>query len=131
MSEDNFQCDPNGVTFNETAWNNNGVFTDTIKSTYKLANVEANQSGNEVEVFLYNYDLVISKMKSGMQAYANAEDFLARFSEGGINYNAGINQNVLLKVKDNNTVTLIVILTSFVGLTSVGGFFFSRKRKYN
>ena len=130
-SEENFQCDPSGVTFNSSAWANNNMFTEEIKTTYKLANVEANQNGNEVEQFLYNYDHVLTKKNNGIAAYQEAVDFLSRFSEGGINYVSSNSQSKIVKSVNDNNVLVIVTIVSVLGATSIGGYLFLRKRRYN
>ncbi len=130
-SEENFQCDPSGVTFNSSAWANNNMFTEEIKTTYKLANVEANQNGNEVEQFLYNYDHVLNKKNNGIAAYQEAVDFLSRFSEGGINYVSSNSQSKIVKSHNDNNVLVIVTVVSVLGATSIGGYLFLRKRRYN
>ena len=124
MSPTNFECDPNGQTFNDTAWANHSGFTDDLITKYDLANVKANKSGNEVEQFLYNYDIVIWKKINGHGAYANAEDFLGR--EATIKANS-LSKNTV--INDNNTAIMTVVIISFVGITAIGGYLFIRKQK--
>ena len=124
MSPTNFECDTNGQTFNNTAWANHSGFTDDLINKYDLANVKANKSGNEVEQFLYNYDIVIWKKINGHDAYANAEDFLGR--EATIKANS-LSKNTV--INDNNTAIMAVVIISFVGITAIGGYLFVRKQK--
>ena len=126
MSPTNFECDPNGQTFDSEAWSNNSMFTSDLISKYDLAHVKADQSGNEVEQFLYKYDLVIWKMNNGYSAYKDATDFLGRLSLISTS-----NSNQIFRNSDNNTAILIVVLVSFASVTAIGGYFFIRKRKYN
>ena len=113
--------------FNEDAWVDAcAAITDLSDySSYKLNRAVANISGNEIEVFLAKYDNIITK-------FGTAHDWFGRFDEGGINHGSATKVNPLSLLTNNSgTEVAIIVVTSMIGLSAVGGYFFLRKRKEN
>ena len=111
-------------TFDEDAWVDAcAAITDlTDYNSYKLNLAVANISGNEIEVFLAKYDNIITK-------FGTSHDWLGRFDEGGINHGSITKVNSLSLLTNNGTEVAIIVVTSMIGLSALGGFFFLRKRK--
>ena len=121
-------CDASGLSFNVSAWNSLGSdFTSAIINDNKLAYARADQSGNEVEQFLYVYDYVIGKKEAGFAAYSGANDFLGRVASGKIN--SAITTNPLNAVSKSAGTTIAIIVITTVSLAAIGGYFLFRKKK--
>lgn len=122
-------CDASGLSFNVSAWNSLGSgFTSTIIDDNKLAYARADQSGNEVEQFLYVYDYVIGKREAGFAAYSGANDFLGRVDSGKINASSA-RISLIGNITNDINATIIIIVVSLTSLAAIGGYFFLRKRK--
>ncbi|MCQ2802599.1 MAG: hypothetical protein MJ225_02910 [Bacilli bacterium] len=120
-SGDFFKCDPDGATFDGDGWKDVGEVLADYKDTYKLNYARANASGNEVEQFLATYDYVVAK-------YGASYDYLGRIASGKISGSALVNPLVNIIGENTNSVVIIVII-SMISITSIGGYFFLRKRK--
>ena len=125
-----FVCDSNGANFDVIHWNNNSALA-ALKTKYELNKIVADPNGNKVEQFLAMYDYVIGtkKIELGIAAYSSAEDFLGRFSEGGIHYNPAnpmLNKN---GVSNNTAVIATTIIISVISVSTLCGYFLLRKRK--
>ena len=128
FSGDFFECDPDGVSFDSTGWNEVGEVIGEYLDTYKLNYAISNESGNKVEQFLATYDYVIGKKLAGYSAYADADDYLNRVASGKATAVSSSKISSLI-ISNNNNATAIIVVISLVSLAAVGGYFFIRKRK--
>lgn len=121
-----YEWDATCSVFDENAWLNACVALTEITSysSYKLNRAVANESGNEIEVFLAKYDVIVRK-------FGETHDHLDRFAVGGINHGTITKVNPLNTISNNGTEVAIIVVTSMIGLSAVGGYFFIRKRKEN
>jgi hypothetical protein len=112
-------------SFNSGNWSSAGTALKGISgfANYKLERAVGDINGNEIEQFIAKYDIIIGK-------FSTADDFLGRFSAGGINYGSARVVPMINIVGNTNTVAIIVII-SMVSVTAIGGYFFIRKRKEN
>lgn len=115
-------CNYNGgsdlSTWNSTVANG---FTASIISTYHLADARANRAGNDVEKFLSAYDYVVEN-------YGASYDFLGRIASGKV---TPVQQSriVLEGLMSQNAATPVIVIISLISLTTIGGYFFLRKKK--
>ncbi len=122
------QCDyEHGASFNSTTWNNMGSAFSTLKTKYSLARAVADENGNEVEQFLAAYDYVVGTKKPLGGDWASANDFLGRYSSGGINYELA--RTTSSASSNNSGIIAISAIITVITLTAIGGYFFLRKRK--
>ncbi len=119
-----YEWDATCSEFDENAWLDACVALTEITSysSYKLNRAVANESGNEVEVFLAKYDNIVRK-------FGDTHDHLDRFAVGGINHGTITRVNPLNTISNSGTEVAIIVVTSMIGLSALGGFFFLRKRK--
>ena len=119
-----YEWDATCSEFDENAWLDACVELTEITSysSYKLNRAVANESGNEIEVFLAKYDNIIRK-------FGDTHDHLDRFAVGGINHGSITKVNSLNIVSNSGTEVAIIVVASMIGLSTVGGYFFLRKRK--
>lgn len=119
-----YEWDATCSEFDENAWLDACVALTEITnySSYKLNRAVANESGNEIEVFLAKYDNIVRK-------FGNTHDHLDRFAVGGINHGSITKVNPLNIVSNSGTEVAIIVVASMIGLSAVGGYFFLRKRK--
>ena len=87
--------------------------TEIEKNALKSA--VADEHGNLVEQFLWKYDYLVSAGK--------IENFLGRSVTNNVKINS------FLTNMSNDTTTSIIVIISLVSITSIGGYFFIRKRK--
>ena len=107
-------------TFDGASWNEIGELIIGYKDSYKLDLAKADSEGNEVERFLATYDYVVGK-------YGAEYDYLGRISSGVIS----VSKNNSLTFEINQSIdsgTLILVVT-LVTISTLGGYFFIRKRK--
>ncbi len=136
---DSFTCSgvtqehPNGAI---TADNPTAVWTEVAslfgqlspeaRATLKVK--AASEVGDSEEQALARYDLVIRKYGTDTE-HGGYEDFIGRFSEGGINY---VGRNIMGVINSNsNSTATIVIIISIIGISAVGAYFMIRRRKEN
>ncbi len=121
-----YEWDATCSEFDENAWLDACVALTEITSysSYKLNRAVANESGNEVEVFLAKYDNIVRK-------FGDTHDHLDRFAVGGINHGSITKVNPLNTISNSGTEVAIIVVASMIGLSAVGGYFFLRKRKEN
>jgi len=128
-------CDDGGATENvESKWSTLAVtFTDTMnglesgdKTVFKrlVANASAVEGGDSLQDFLARYDYIIAK-------YKISNDFLHTGADRGAVQYAYVNPITIIGNKSDVNVIAIVVITSVVSLTAIGGYFFLRKRKEN
>lgn len=120
-----YTWDEDCAVFNSNNWDAAGSALTGITgfASYKLNRAVANANGNEVEQFLAKYDYIISKTSLG------ANDFLGRFSSGGINANTRIDVNPIQLSAKNISAVIIIVVISSISIAAVGGYFLFRRRK--
>ena len=91
---------------------------DTLK---KMSAKSAEDNGNYLEDFISDYDYLVM--------YKGQTDFLDRFAEGGAMHGASRFVSSPVSSMESETIYSIIVIVSLVGLTTIGGYFFLRKRK--
>jgi uncharacterized repeat protein (TIGR02543 family) len=120
-AESTFSCNAQGTSFDGTAFNSmSQYFTEVIKSKYFLDYADSNASGNIAEQWLAMYDYAVAK-------YGEDYDFLGRIASGKVN--RSIDKVTILNIGNSSNAVSILIITSVVSLTAIGGYFFLRKRR--
>lgn len=120
-------CDGSGAITDDSKWDDLGIeFLDLDEDLRKIAaEATANKdSSNVIEQAMARYDLIIRKY--GTSAH---DDFIGRFGEGKINGPLNSGSAILGNVVGNASTVAIIIVVSAITLTSIGGYFFIRRRK--
>ena len=92
------------------------------------AKATANKDSDSViEQAMARYDLILRKYGIGTTAGKHT-DFIGRFGEGTVNGVLYSRISLFGNIGSNNAVAIIVVV-SMISLTSIGGYFFLRKRK--
>ena len=119
-----YEWDASCSNFDGEAWED---ACDALKgitgySTYKLNRAVGNIAGNEIEQFIAKYDIIIGK-------FGKTYDYLARFSNGGINANTRIDVNPIQLSAKNTSAVIIIVVISSISIAAFGGYFLFRKKK--
>lgn len=118
---DKITCN-NGITApNVTNWNATKTFYDGLTSDVQdtASNAIASESGNNIQQAVARYDYIVRKY--GSSTY---NDYLERNPSAGGN-GALIS---LLSIKGSSTSMIIIILSSIIAISAVGGYFYLRKK---
>ena len=120
----------NDSTQSKISWDNlkTGSYWTALSSTDKdtlkrMTAKAAEDEGNYLEDFISDYDYLIQHIFKNLEY-----DFLGRFGSGGAMEGQLSPRVNLLNIKNTNTVAILVII-SMVSVTTIGGYFFLRKRR--
>lgn len=120
-------CDGSGAITDDSKWDDLGIeFLDLDEDLRNIAaEATANKdSSNVIEQAMARYDLIIRKY--GTSAH---DDYIGRFGEGKINGPLDSARTILGNINGNASTVAIIIVVSAITLTSIGGYFFIRRRK--
>ena len=99
--------------------NEKNILKNTVATARNPLDGSASSGDNRADA-MARYDYIVGKY--GKSTYA---DFLGRDPSAP----AFAHANIALESQNNNTVTMLVVVISFISLTAIGGFFFIKKRK--
>lgn len=110
----------------EGSWNNGQYDVETAKGYFEMVSEEelnaikgavADENGNFVERFLAKYDYLVSKNK--------IENFLNR------SVVSNVKVGTIMSNLNNDTTIALIMVIGIASVSSIGGYFFIRKRKEN
>ena len=110
------------------SYDENNMMWDTAAAQYALlanadkttlANAVANENGTTVQQAAARYDFIVGKYGT-----STLSDFMSRTPSAPSN-------PMRAYIADSSTASMIVIITAVLGVTTVGGYFFLRKKKEN
>ena len=131
-------CDADGATDPDdlvSAWttvsNSYSSLDLSTKALFLDVAEDGDENGSEIEHAIATYDYILKKYNTTtVTTYA---DFMGRVSANIVTLSSSSNKilvNPLFSNENTNLITIIVII-SLVSITSIGGYFFIRKRKVN
>lgn len=113
-----------------TAWDNAHDDYDALDDELVkplVAEADGEEDGNIIEQCIAKYDYVISKYNTtSVTTYA---DFMNRVTAGKIILQGSNNRLSLIGGTNNATFIVVIAVSSFIALSSIGMFFIIRKRK--
>ena len=86
--------------------------------------VSGNESGSNIEKAMLRYDYIVF-----FKQYSGYNDFINRANSGGKSYSGNVNP--LIFGQNTNSYLTAILIVSFIGVTTIGGYFFYKKRKEN
>lgn len=121
-------CDADGNTVAadlESAWSAQATAFAALDATLeqpilKNATAKTTSSATAVELCAAKYDYILGKY--GTTTLSNFIDRTVSPSSANVRFAA---------LANNNTALVVVVITAFVGVTFIGGYFFLRKKKEN
>ena len=106
----------------------------TVKNMYNVLtkdvqgecwSASGSESGNNIEQAMYRYDYIVFKKQ-----YSGYNDFINRSTSEGKSFSNPSVSPLIFGQKTNNYLISLIIV-SIVGVTTIGGYFFYKKRKEN
>ena len=123
-------CDGVGSITDDSKWDDLGIeFLDLDSDLQAIAaSATADKdSDNVIERAVARYDLILIKYGIGTGT-GQHEDYIGRFGPDTVNGELR-NINILGIHSENASIIAIVVITSVISLTAIGGYFFLRKRR--
>lgn len=131
-------CDASGATDPDdlaSAWttvtNSYSSLDLSTKALFLDVAEDGDENGSEIEHCVATYDYILKKYNT--TTVTTYTDFMGRVSANIVTLSSSSNKilvNPLFSNENTNLITIIVII-SLVSITSIGGYFFIRKRKVN
>lgn len=124
---DKITCSGAGsITSPSSNWTTVKNFYDGLTKDVQGAIYEASgsESGSNIQKAMLQYDYIVF-----FKQYSGYNDFIDRGDSPGKSYSGNISP-LMFSQKTNNSLASIIIV-SFVGLTTIAGYFFYKKRKEN
>lgn len=131
-------CDAGGATNPDdlaSAWttmsNSYSSLDLSTKALFLEVAEDGDENGSEIEHAVATYDYILKKYNT--TTVTTYTDFMGRVSANIVTLSSSSNKilvNPLFSNENTNLITIIVII-SLVSITSIGGYFFIRKRKVN
>lgn len=125
---DKITCDGNGnITSASSNWTTVTTFYNNMTKDVQgeCWSASGSESGSNIQKAMYRYDYIVF-----FKQYSGYNDFINRSTSSGKSFSSPVSFSPITS-NDKITPIAIVVITSVVALTAIGGYFFIRRRKEN